>query len=74
MITNAGIENDLLKKIALGFAAVTELFLFTIAGLALGYFVDTKLVKTFPWLTIFLSTMGLVLGFYRLYRIYNKDE
>ncbi len=46
-----------------------------IVGLALGYVLD-KLFKTFPYLTIILTVLGIIAGFYNILKVYwmIKDE
>ncbi len=63
-------ENNPLRKIAVGFAMVTELVITVFAMTGLGYFLDGYLKSANPWATLIGSILGLVLGFYRLYRSY----
>ncbi len=46
-----------------------------IVGLALGYLLD-KLFKTFPYLTIIFTVLGIFAGFYNILKVYwmMKDE
>ena len=61
------------KKRALGFAAVSEALAYCIAGYFLGKYLDDNFV-TFPWLTAALVLIGMVAGFYKMYRIVMKDD
>ncbi len=62
------------RGIAIGFAAVTEAVGCSLAGFAVGYFLDKWIEKTKPWLTVAGSLFGLSLGFYLLYKIYIRES
>ena len=67
-------DKSILKKIAIGFASVTELFVLILTGFVIGYYVDNKVLNTKPWLTIIFSITGLIGGFYRVYKTYVRSE
>lgn len=58
-------EELLLSSVGLMFPASI------IVGLGLGYFLD-RLLKTFPYLTIVFTILGIVAGFYNILKIYWK--
>lgn len=62
-----------LRKLAQGFAAVTEVFVSSASGYLLGLFLDYWIVKTDPWMKVVFTLLGLIVGFYRLYKIYSSD-
>ena len=65
-------EASPLRKLAMGFTAVTEVFVSSIGGYLAGLFLDYWLVKTDPWMKVLCTLLGLVVGFYRLYKVYSK--
>ncbi len=50
-----------------------QLVFATVIGFAIGYLLDTKVFKTFPWLTIIFFILGLVAGFRDLVRMAIKS-
>lgn len=61
-----------LKKLGLFAVIIGDLVGCTGAGVALGYFAWTKLQA--PWWVLLLSTSaGLILAFYQLYKISQKE-
>jgi F0F1-type ATP synthase assembly protein I len=62
-------EELLLSSVGLMFPASI------IVGLALGYLLD-KIFKTFPYLTIIFTILGIFAGFYNILKVYwmMKDE
>ena len=67
-------DKDALRKIAIGFAAVTEVVVCSLSGFAGGYYLDAWLKTTSPWLTVLFSLLGLIAGFFRLYKVYLRNE
>jgi F0F1-type ATP synthase assembly protein I len=65
-------EASSLRKLALGFSAVTEVFASSIGGYLAGLFLDYWIVKTDPWMKVLFTFLGLIVGFYRLYKVYSK--
>lgn len=58
-------EEILLSSVGLMFPASI------IVGLTLGYLLD-KFFKTFPYLTIIFTVLGIVSGFYNIVKVYGK--
>jgi F0F1-type ATP synthase assembly protein I len=66
-------DNEAFRKIALGFAGVTEVFVYSGAGFFLGRLLDHKL-STEPWLTVALTLVGLAGGFIRLVKLMQQPD
>jgi F0F1-type ATP synthase assembly protein I len=66
-------DREAVRKAAQAFAAVTEVIVFSLSGFAAGYFLDRWIQKTSPWLTVLFSFLGLIGGFYRLYKVVARD-
>lgn len=68
------LDRKSIRKLAIGFAAATELVIYSISGLAIGYFLDHWLAKTEPWLTVLFMLLGFIAGMFRLYRIFERYD
>lgn len=67
------IDKESFRKAALGFAAVTEVVVYSVCGYFIGHYFDLW-IKTDPLLTVVLTFIGLMGGFYRLYVVVTRDS
>ena len=56
-----------------GFAAVSEVIVYVVAGFAAGYYLD-RWINTNPWFSVLLTLAGFCGGFYRLFKVMKQDE
>ena len=68
-----GKEKSLFKIVLDASMVGIQLVFATVIGFAIGYLLDTKVFKTFPWLTIIFFILGLVAGFRDLVRMAIKS-
>ncbi|MCX5719564.1 MAG: AtpZ/AtpI family protein [Nitrospirae bacterium] len=68
-----GKEKSLFKIVLDASMVGLQLVFATCIGFTIGYLLDTKVFKTFPWLTIVFFILGLVAGFRDLFRMAIKS-
>ncbi|MBI3556294.1 MAG: AtpZ/AtpI family protein [Deltaproteobacteria bacterium] len=56
-----------------GFAAVSEVIVYVVAGFAAGYYLD-HWINTNPVFSVLFTLAGFCVGFYRLYKVMRQDE
>ncbi len=56
-----------------GFAAVSEVIVYVVAGFAAGYYLD-RWINTTPWFSVLFTLVGFGGGFYRLYKVMKQDD
>ena len=66
-------EKSLFKIVLDASMVGIQLVFATMIGFAIGYLLDTKVFKTFPWLTIIFFILGLIAGFRDLIRMAIKS-
>ena len=66
-------EKSLFKIVLDASMVGIQLVFATMIGFAIGYLLDTKVFKTFPWLTIIFFVLGLIAGFRDLIRMAIKS-
>ena len=66
-------EKSLFKIILDASMVGIQLVFATVIGFAIGYLLDTKVFKTFHWLTIIFFILGIIAGFRDLFRMAIKS-
>ena len=67
------VDRESLRKAALGFGAVSELTAYTVIAYFVGGYLDS-MAHTGSWLTVLLTLLGLIFGFYRLLAVMKASE
>lgn len=67
-------EKSLFKQFLEASSVGIQLVLSTFAGFAIGYVLDKKVFRTFPWLTVIFLILGIVAGFHELLRVARKQD
>lgn len=68
-----GKQKSLFKMILDASMVGLQLVFASCIGFAIGYLLDTKVFKTFPWLTIIFFILGIIAGFRDLFRMAMKS-
>lgn len=65
-------DKKMMKYIAIGFAAVSEVLAYTLTAFFIGSLIEKKFENTKPWTSLGVTLLGLGFGFYRLYKVAKK--
>ena len=67
------LDSRSVRKLALGLTAAIEVVIYTMSGYAVGWFLDHRVLHSYPWGIAGMTFVGFGMGAYRLFLLMSKD-